>query len=116
MERISSNPFLTPALLRQSSELRAGLQKTTQEMTTGKYADQGKALRGDFSALAATDHALARLSGFGAATAELTLMGETMQRALAVISDAATELATNLRSEERREGNRVDGRRGRLQY
>lgn len=96
MERISSNPFLTPALLRQSSELRAGLQKTTQEMTTGKYADQGKALRGDFSALAATDHALARLSGFGAATAELTLMGETMQRALAVISDAATELATNL--------------------
>lgn len=96
MERISSNPFLTPALLRQSAELRAGLQKATQEMTTGRLTDQGKALRGDFSALAATDHALARLSGFAAATTELTLMGETMQRALTVISDAATELGTNL--------------------
>ncbi|SEC65799.1 flagellar hook-associated protein 3 FlgL [Rhodobacter sp. 24-YEA-8] len=96
MERISSNPFLTPALLRQSSELRAGLQKATQEMTTGKFFDQGKALRGDFSALAATDHALARLVGFAAATTELTLMGETMQRALSVISEATTELAANL--------------------
>ncbi|MBJ2149610.1 hypothetical protein [Paracoccus sp. IB05] len=65
-------------------------------MTTGKFFDQGTALRGDFSALAATDHALARLSGFTAATTELTLMGETMQRALSVISDATTELAANL--------------------
>ena len=96
MDRITSNPFLTPALLRQSPDLRTALQSASREMTTGKLSDPGKALRGDFTALAATDHALARLSGYAAVTTELSLLGEAMQKSLAIISDAATEMGTNL--------------------
>ncbi len=96
MNRISSNPFLTPALLRQSADLRVNLQRASQEMTTGKLTDPGQVLRGDFTTIASTDHALARLNAFSAATTELSLVAETMQRSLAVISDAAIELATNL--------------------
>ncbi|VDC21870.1 flagellin [Pseudogemmobacter humi] len=98
MDRISSNPFLTPALVRQGADLRAKLQATTQEMATGKQADTGATLRGDFGRLAATDHALARISGYTAATSELTLTASAMQSALAMISQAAEQLGSNLLS------------------
>ena len=97
MERVlSSMPFLSSALSRQGAALRAEIERASTELTTGQAADTGRALGGDFAALAGIDHSLSRLAGYGAVTAELDLLTQTMQTALGVMSDAASTLSTDL--------------------
>lgn len=93
---LSSSAFLSAALARQGAGLRAELQRASTEMTTGKQADTGAAVRGDFYALGALDHTLARLRGFKAITSETALLAETMQTALGVIADGATDVGADL--------------------
>ena len=93
---LSTSGFLTAALARQGNSLRADLQRASTELTTGKKADAGKAVGGDFFALAALDHSLSRLAGFKATTAETALLTDTMQVALGVISDGATSVSSDL--------------------
>lgn len=87
---------LTSILSRQSASLRAGIERHTAELTTGLHRDIGAAVGGDFSALAAVEHSLARLKGHAAMTTEAALFTDAMQTALGVISDDAAELATNI--------------------
>lgn len=87
---------LTTILSRQSAALRAEVTRHTTEMTTGRHTDMGAAVDGDFSALAAIDHSLARLKGYAANTSEAALFTDAMQTALGVIADGATELASNI--------------------
>lgn len=87
---------LTSILSRQSASLRAGIERHTAELTTGLHRDMGAAVGGDFSALAAVEHSLARLKGHAAMTTEAALFTDAMQTALGVISDDAAELATNI--------------------
>lgn len=99
MERVlSSMPFLSSALSRQGAALRTEIERASTELTTGQAVDTGRALGGDFAALAGIDHSLSRLSGYGSVTAELGLLTESMQAALGVVSDAATSLSTDLMS------------------
>lgn len=87
---------LTTILSRQSAHLRAEIERRTTELTTGQHRDIGAAVGGDFSALAAVEHSLARLKGHAAATAETALSADAMQAALGVISDGAADLAANI--------------------
>ncbi|MCB6177985.1 flagellar biosynthesis protein FlgL [Rhodobacter sp. Har01] len=96
MDRIAANAFLTAGLFRQGAAIKADLTRASQEMTTGKKADTGAAVGGDFSSLAAIDHALARIRGYSATTAETGLLAESMQTALGVVSTAAEGLSANL--------------------
>jgi flagellar hook-associated protein 3 FlgL len=93
---MSTRAFLTSGLSRHGSTLRAELQRASTELMTGKKEDAGAAVRGDFTALASVDHALARLRGYAATTAETALMAETMQTALEVISGGASRISTDI--------------------
>lgn len=93
---LSSATFLTAALARQGAGLRAELQRASTEMTTGRKADAGAALRGDFYGLSAIDHSLARLRGYKATTSETALLADTMQTALGVIADGANTIGADL--------------------
>jgi len=97
ISRVGSGDAALNALLsRQSGGLREEIIRTSKEMTTGLHADMGKAVGGDFSALAAVDHSLARLKGYGANTAEAGLFAGVMQTALAVISDGTEGLVGSI--------------------
>ena len=67
----SGDQSLTTLLSRQSASLRAELLLRGSELTTGRHADLTQAVGGDFSALAAIDHSLARLRGFASNTLSL---------------------------------------------
>ena len=86
---------MTAILSRQSNALRAEMQRRTTEVTTGLQTDMAKGVGGDFSALAAIDHSLARVRGYAANTAEAGLFTDVMQNALEVVSSSATDLASN---------------------
>ncbi len=83
-------------LRRQNTALKADMQAAANELTTGKVADIGRAVRGDFSALAAMDASLARLGAYRGATTEAGMMAGVMQTALGTISGLATGLASGL--------------------
>ncbi len=87
---------LTAMLSRQSGGLRTEVTRLTTELTSGVHTDMGRAVGGDYSALAAVDHSLARLRGYAAQTSEAALFTDVMQTALGVMSDGATELASNV--------------------
>ncbi|MFZ1468234.1 MAG: flagellar biosynthesis protein FlgL [Paracoccaceae bacterium] len=87
---------LTTLLSRQSSTLKSELTLRTSEMTTGRHSDMAQAVGGDFSALAAVDHSLARLKGYAANTIEAGLFTDTLQSALGMISDGAGNLGNQL--------------------
>jgi flagellar hook-associated protein 3 FlgL len=95
IQRIGTGDMaLTTLLSRQSSTLRAELNTRMAEISTGRHGDMGAAVGGDFSALAAIDHSLARLAGYKANTTEAGLFTDAMQSTLEVVSSSATELAT----------------------
>ncbi len=87
---------LTSILSRQSASLRAEIVRRSTELTTGLHRDMGAAVGGDFSALAAVEHSLARLKGHAANTTEAALFADVMQTALGVISDGATDLGATI--------------------
>lgn len=80
----------TQVLRRHTTSAKSDLDHLTAEVATGKAADPGTHLRGDFTALSAIDSTLARLAAFGSVTADLSLRAEAQQRALAHIDEAAT--------------------------
>ncbi len=97
MTMISLGDMAQSMLLRRhNSALKADMQAAANELTTGKVADVGRAVRGDFAPLAAMDASLARLGAFRAATTEAGVMAGVMQTALGTISGLAGDLASGL--------------------
>lgn len=86
----------TFALRRQSTDLKAEQQRLGTEMTTGRVADAGKHLRGDFSGAAAMDASLSRLEAYRPAQAMAAGIAAGMQAVLGSVSDLATGLAVKL--------------------
>jgi flagellar hook-associated protein 3 FlgL len=78
---------------RQNIDLKAEVQRRSQEMTTGMVVDVGRHVGGDFAPLAGIDSALARLQGYTRTTSEAGLFTGAMQTALATVEDVATTLA-----------------------
>lgn len=83
-------------LRRQTTELKAALDRRMAEATTGTTTDIGRALRGDFTPLSAIDTVLSRLDGFKAATTEAQLFAEGQQQALGTVAELSTGLARTL--------------------
>jgi len=83
---------------RQNLDLKAEVQRRSQEMTTGMAVDTGRHVGGDFAPLAGIDSALARLQGYQRTTSEAELFTGAMQTALATVEDVATTLAPVLLS------------------
>jgi flagellar hook-associated protein 3 FlgL len=78
---------------RQNVDLKAEVQRRSQEMTTGLAQDIGRHVGGDFAPLAGIDSALARLQGYARTTAEAGVFTGAMQTALGTVDDVATALA-----------------------
>ncbi len=85
-------------LRNQTTQLKAELEQRSQEVTTGRIRDIGRAVRGDFTALTALDATLARLDGYKSVTTEAALSTQAMQSALATVSDMSGKLGSALLS------------------
>lgn len=84
------------ALRRQNTDLKATLNRLTQEMASGQKADLAQATSGDFRALAGIDHRLAALDARKTATAEAGLFVTTLQQGLDVVQGLASDVAPAL--------------------
>lgn len=93
---LPSATYLLPSMMRQGAELRADLQRTSSELTTGISLDPGKKLRGDFSGLASIDSALSRIEAYASTTVAISVLADSMQSALSLISDASDQLSRRL--------------------
>lgn len=82
----------------QMTQLKAELERRSQEMTTGRTADIGHKLRGDLAPLSSLDATLARLEAFKSVTTEAALATQSMQSALAAVSDMSGRLGSTLLS------------------
>lgn len=97
MSRITvGDASLTNILARQGAALRGQVNQAAQEVTTGRSADVGKALRGDFSPLLAIDASLARLEAFRRTAADAATLTAAQQSVLAAIGDQVSQAAVNL--------------------
>ena len=85
-------------LRNQVTQLKAELERRSQEVTTGRTGDIGRAVRGDFTPLTALDATLARLDAFRSVTTEAALSTQAMQSALASVSDMSGRLGSTLLS------------------
>jgi flagellar hook-associated protein 3 FlgL len=97
MMRISvGDASLTNILARQGADLRGQVQRASQEVASGKHADIGSALRGDFSPLLAIDASLTRLAAFKSTTTDAALHSAAQQSAISGLSQLASGISTQL--------------------
>lgn len=97
MMRISvGDASLTNILARQGADLRGQVQRASQEVATGKHADIGAVLRGDFSPLLAIDASLARLSAYASNTTDAAVQTAAQQAAVGSLSQLASGISTTL--------------------
>ena len=85
-------------LRNQMTQLKADLAQRSQEVTTGRIVDIGRAVRGDFTPLTALDATLARLDAFKSVTSEAALSTKAMQSAISAVSDMSGQLGSALLS------------------
>lgn len=97
MTRISlGDASLTNMLARQSADLRGQVQRGAQEVATGRHADIGKVLRGDFSPLLAVDASLARLQAYASTTTDAAMQTAAQQSALEAIAGHVSQVKGTL--------------------
>lgn len=83
-------------LQRHTTSVNTRLTRLTQEVASGRHADQAAAARGDLGPLAAIEGALARLDGWKVAAAGLSTRLDTMQTALGALNGIGNSLSTIL--------------------
>lgn len=86
----------TLLLKRHVAATKTALQAHATEVATGRVADIPAHLRGDLSALAGFDTALARLSGHRAVATEAAMIAQVQQTALGQVSSVADAAASRL--------------------
>ncbi len=97
MTRVSLGDMAQTAMLsRYQHNLKLELQRTSIEITTGKVADPGLALGGDFRALAGIDTALGRLQGYRSANTEAGMRATAIQTAIATMGEYTESLSRTL--------------------
>ncbi|HQY44285.1 MAG TPA: flagellin [Paracoccaceae bacterium] len=80
-------------LRRQNSALKTDFNRLTQEMTSGRQADLGAALKGDFKVLAGIEHSLTVLQSFDTAASEARIFATTQQTTLDLMQTLGADLA-----------------------
>jgi flagellar hook-associated protein 3 FlgL len=97
MTRVSLGDMSQAYMLqRHQHSLKVELQRASSEATTGKTADIGLRLRGDFRALDAIDSTLGRLQAYRSANNEAAMRATAMQSALGTVATYADDLAKTL--------------------
>lgn len=86
----------TYLLRRHNVQLKATMQRLSDELVTGVSQDVGAAVKGDFTALAGIDRSLARIESFQQVTTEVDLLAGTQQDALELIQGHASVSGANL--------------------
>lgn len=80
-------------LRNRSAEVKAELSRLTDEMSSGRFADLGRALDGDFSGLAAVERGQRLTSAYIQATEEAALHTGAMQNVLETVQTQLSTLA-----------------------
>lgn len=83
-------------LRRQTTGVKADIQRLSTEMTTGRVTDTAARLSGDMVPLSSIDSSLARLKGFGSVASETALFAGAMQTALGTIDTMVSDLGASL--------------------
>ncbi len=83
-------------LQRQTAAANTRLTRLTQEVATGRHADQAAASGGDLGPLAAIEGSLARLGGWQIAARALSARLETVQASLGALDGIADSLSKTL--------------------
>ena len=86
-------------LRRYNAQMKADLARLSEEMATGKKADIGKAVRGDFRPLAGIESSLNALEAYNAITNEAALFSSAMQSRLEFVQEQAQSVTANLLSD-----------------
>jgi len=86
----------TYQMRRHNVQLKSTISRLSDEMVTGISQDLGAAVGGDFTALAAIDHSLARSDTFKQVAEETTLVASTQQNALETIQGHAQTIGPTL--------------------
>lgn len=84
------------ALRRQNASLQADVQRLSTETVTGRAADTGRAVSGDFTALSAITRSLSRLEAFKLAGTAADTLATGTQNALKVVAKAVEGLGARL--------------------
>ncbi|MEZ5910818.1 MAG: flagellin [Paracoccaceae bacterium] len=77
----------------RNTAMKAEANRLLGELTTGKRADIGKAVAGDFKPLAAIESSLLRLQGFRTAATEAGHFAQSMQDTLSLIDTMSADAA-----------------------
>ncbi len=97
MMRISvGDVSMTNVLARQGAELRAQVQRASNEVATGRHTDIAHVLRGDVAPLLAIDASLSRLAALKTTTADAAFQASAQQSALAGLSGLAEGITMTL--------------------
>ena len=81
---------------RQSADLKSALDRFGSEATTGRTADLGRTVRGDFSPVAGLERSLAQLGGYRIATNEAAAFASALQETLGTVGTLASGGASGL--------------------
>lgn len=80
----------------QSRNLKAELFQRTDELGTGRKADTGKVVAGDFSALSGLENALRKIEAYKITANELAFFAGSMQESLKTVQTLAGDLGPSL--------------------
>lgn len=86
----------TYLLRRHNSQLKTTMTRLNEEMITGIAKDLGAAVGGDFTALTAINHSLARSEIYAQVATETDLLAGTQQSALEIMQGHAYEVGSTL--------------------
>lgn len=83
-------------LRRQTTAVKADIQRLSTELTTGRVTDAAARLAGDLVPLSGIDASLARLTGYETATTTAAMVTNAMQEVLGSVDAMASDLAATL--------------------
>ncbi|MEL7027352.1 MAG: hypothetical protein AAGO57_09025, partial [Pseudomonadota bacterium] len=83
-------------LRRDNARLQETLQTLANELATGRKADLGQAVAGDFGAISGIERALTSIGAYQTAAAETRLMADAAQASLELVRSKASETAGQL--------------------
>ena len=83
-------------LRRDTVRVRQDLATATQELSSGRHADLGRAVSGNYGPLVAIDRQLSALDAFDTNAKEATLFAEAAQMSLSRISDLGNDFGSRM--------------------
>ena len=97
MTNITTGDMARAYLLRHhTSDLKTQMQRLTGELSSGRKADLGKAVAGDFRTLAGIEHSLSSLKAYQTAATEAGLFAGAIQTALETVQDTTAQVSPKL--------------------